>query len=271
VRVDHFATLILALAVACDPALAIAQTPEQSNLLVTAPFDASAKFRAVHIDTLDPFLQPVFEASRRSWLKVLAAHHTTDGRGFFVQMGQHTLMTLRSFNSFTEYDALRAFRAHVEDRLGPGGKAARQAYDSTDVALRTPHNTEVWQREPEGDYHAAGNTLNEYTAGYMLAVSFHVDSNDYDAAWEQIDSALHKASYPISRISFFSTIGSGKQIDFWLAESRSSFKAAGTAYDAVARITGASGATALFLRAKSASSDLTIYDVEPRAELRSPE
>jgi hypothetical protein len=240
-------------------------------LLTTAPFDASAKFRAVHIDTLDPYLQPIFEASRRAWLKVLAAHHTTDGRGYFVQMDRHTLITLRSFNSFSEYDALRAFRAHVEDRLGSGGRAARQAYDSTDVALRTPHNTEVWQREPDGDYRAGGDAMNEYTAGYIMAVSLHVDSDDYDAAWKQIDSALQKAHYPVSRIGFFSAIGSGKQIDLWLAESRSSFEAAGTAYDAVARIMGDRAATALFLRAKSACSDLSIHDIEPRPELRSPD
>ena len=270
-RVDHVITIILTLGTACSPIPVIAQTAEQSKLLVTAPSDASAKFRAVHIDTLDPFLQPVFEASRRAWLQVLATHHTTDGRGFFFQMDQHTLVTLRSFNSFSEYDALRAFRSHVEDRLGEGGHAARQAYDSTDVALRTPHNTEVWQREPDGDYRSAGNALNEYTAGYMRAVSFHVDGDDYDAAWQQIDSALHKAGYPISRISFFSAIGSGKQIDLWLAESRDSFKAAGTAYDAVARIVGTGAATALFLRAKSASSDFATYDIEPKPELRSPE
>src|SRR5881392_3806378 len=47
--------------------------------LTTPAYDASAKFRAVHIDTLDPHLQSIFEGARIEWLKVLTAHHTTDG------------------------------------------------------------------------------------------------------------------------------------------------------------------------------------------------
>ena len=116
-------------------------------------------------------LQPVFERARLDWLKVLSAHHTTDGRGFFFQLDQHTLVTLRSFNSFTEYDALRDFRARIDERLGDGGKA-RQQYDSADLALRTPHNSEVWSRDTSLDFHGIRNDLNEYTDVYMKMIRF---------------------------------------------------------------------------------------------------
>ena len=63
---------------------------------------------------------------------------TTDGRGFFLQRGGNTFLTLRSFNSFSEYDALRAFRASVAERIGPDGERAGQLYDRGDVALPVP-------------------------------------------------------------------------------------------------------------------------------------
>jgi len=168
---------VLVLALFAGP-VALEAAPVDKGL-ATEPYDPSARFRAVHIDTLDPLLQPIFERARIEWLKVLAAHHITDGRGFFLELDRHTLITLRSFDSFTEYDALRDFRARVDERIGDGGKA-RQQYDSADVALRTPHNSEVWSRESDLDLRGADSNLNEYTGGYMQMIVEHVDSDEYD-------------------------------------------------------------------------------------------
>ena len=111
-----------------------------SAALTTPAYDASAKFRAVHIDTLDPKLQHVFEAARLEWLKVLALHHTTDGRGYFLQRAGSTFITLRSFNSFSEYEALRDFRAGVGERIGPDGADAGERYDRG-TSLCSRHTT----------------------------------------------------------------------------------------------------------------------------------
>lgn len=237
----------------------------------TPAFDASAKFRAVHIDTLDPHLQHVFEDARLQWLKVLAAHHTTDGRGFFLQRDGHTLITLHSFNSFTEFDALRAFRAGVGDRIGPEGDAAGKQYDMGDVAITSPHNSEVWSREEDFDYHAPGTPLNEYTAGYMQMVVAQVHSDDYAAAWKDISAALTAAKYPIGRITFFSMLGSGRQIALWLAPDQETFRKAGTPEAAVARVLGADKAKALFARLAAGSSHVEVSELVPRPELKSPE
>ncbi|HTA65009.1 MAG TPA: hypothetical protein VK753_05850 [Xanthomonadaceae bacterium] len=239
--------------------------------LTTPAFDASAKYRAVHVDTLDPRLQHVFEDARVQWLKVLADHHTTDGRGFFLQRDGNTLLTLRSFDSFTEYDALRAFRAAVGDRIGPSGEKAGQLYDLGDVAITSPHNTEVWSRSEESDYRAPGPALDEYTAGYMQMVVEQVRSDDYDAAWKEIRAALDQAKYPLSRIGFFSMIGSGRHISLWLAADRAAFRSAGTPEEAVAGVLGADKASALFKRLSVASSDRQVSELVPRPELKSPE
>jgi hypothetical protein len=238
--------------------------------LTTPAFDASAKYRAVHIDTLDPHLQHVFEDARLQWLKVLAAHHTTDGRGFFLQRDGSTLITLHSFNSFTEYDALRAFRAAVGDRIGSEGEKAGQQYDLGDVAITAPHNSEVWMRNEDFDYHAPGPALNEYNAGYMRMVVEQVHSDDYATAWKEISTALTTAKYPIGRIGFFSMLGSGRQIGLWLAPDRETFRNAGPPEAAVAKVLGQTKADTLFLKLKEASSDVVVSELVPRPELRSP-
>jgi hypothetical protein len=242
-----------------------------SAKLTTSPYDALAKFRAVHIDTFDPHLQHVFEDARVQWLKVLAAHHTTDGRGFFLQRDGSTLLTLRSFNSFTEYDALRAFRADVGTRMGPEGEKAGQQYDQGDAAITYPHNSEVWSRNEAFDYQAPGPALNEYTAGFTQMVLAQVRSDDYEAAWKEIRAALTTAKYPLSRIGFFSTLGSGKQISLWLAPDRATFSSAGSPEEAVAKVLGKVKASALFNRLRSASSHAEVSELIPRPELKSPE
>lgn len=242
-----------------------------SAKLTTSPYDASAKFRAVHIDTLDPHLQHVFEDARAQWLKVLAAHNTTDGRGFFLQRDGNTLLTLRSFNSFTEYDALRAFRAAVGTRIGPEGEKAGQQYDQGDVAITYPHNSEVWSRNEAFDYRAPGAALNEYTAGFIQMVTEQVRSDDYEAAWEVIRAALTTAKFPLSRIGFFSTLGSGKQITLWLAPDLATFRSAHSPEEAAARVLGKTKAHALFDRLRNSSSHVEVSELVPRPELKSPE
>jgi hypothetical protein len=263
--------LILGQAVPMIAAAAADAVPVANASLVTPAFDASAKYRAVHVDTLDPRLQHVFEDARIQWLKVLADHHTTDGRGFFLQRDGNTLLTLRSFNSFTEYDALRAFRAAVGERIGEGGEKAGQQYDLGDVAITSPHNSEVWSRSEDSDYRAPGPALDEYAAGYMQMVVEQVRSDDYDAVWKDIRAALEVAKYPLSRISFFSMIGSGRTINLWLATDRAAFRNAGTPEEAVARVLGAAKASALFKRLNLASSDKQVSELVPRPELKSPE
>jgi len=242
-----------------------------SAALTTPAYDASAKFRAVHIDTLDPKLQHVFEAARLEWLKVLALHHTTDGRGYFLQRAGSTFITLRSFNSFSEYEALRDFRAGVGERIGPDGADAGERYDRGDVALLAPHNSEVWSKLDGFDYSGPGRRLTEYTAGFLQMVVEQVRSDAYQEAWKQIGPALALAKYPIGRASFFSSLGSGRHITFWLAENREAFRSSGSPEQAVAKTLGPTKAAALFARLRAACSDVEVDEVVPRPDFASPE
>jgi len=244
--------------------------PTPCVALSTAPTDASARFRAVHVDTLDPKLQALFEDARRDWLKVLSLHHTTDGRGYFFQRAGNTFLTLRSFNSFAEYDALRAFRAAVGERIGPDGERAGKQYDGGDVALVPPHNSEVWSRVDGLDYPGQQPTLNEYTAGFLQMVTEQVTSDDYQAAWKEIHAALAAVHYPIGRVTFFSTLGSGRHISLWLAPNRSAFIGAGSPEHAVAESRGAATAATLFARLRASSSDVQVAEVVPRTDFASP-
>jgi len=238
--------------------------------LTTPAYDATARFRAVHIDTLDPRLEGVFEEARRGWLKVLGEHHTSDGRGFFLQRAGNTFLTLRSFSSFSEYDALRVFRAAVAERLGPEGEKAGQLYDRGDVALLAPHNSEVWTRLEDLDYRAPGAELSEYSAGYLQMVVEQVSSEKYEEAWKQLRAALTEARYPVGRRAFFSSLGSGKHVSFWLAVSREAFLRAGTPEQAAARSLGPEKAARLFAALKDACSEVRVEEVLPRPELASP-
>ncbi|MGO8970412.1 MAG: hypothetical protein ACLQDQ_12660 [Myxococcaceae bacterium] len=247
-----------------------AASPLPCVALTTAPYDASARFRAVHVDTLNPKLQDVFVDARRGWLKVLSLHHTTDGRGHFLQRAGNTFLTLRSFNTFAEYDALRAFRAAVGERLGPEGERAGQEYDRGDIALTSPHNSEVWSRLDNFDYPGQEPQLNEYTAGYLQMVTEQVSSEDYQAAWKDIRAALAAVHYPLARITFFSTLGSGKHITLWLAASRQAFVSAGSPEQAIAKSLGPAKAAALIARLTAACSDVQVAEVLARPDLSSP-
>jgi hypothetical protein len=201
---------------------------------------------------------------------VLAAHHTTDGRGFFFQRAGSTFLTLRSFNSFAEYEALREFRATVAARIGPDGEKAGAEYDRGDVALLSPHNSEVWTRLEALDYHGTGPELSEYTAGYLQMVVEQVSSEAYEETWKQIHAALASARYPIGRKTFFSSLGSGKHVTFWLATSQAAFLAAGSPERAAAKSLGNEKAAALFAAVRAARSEVSVSDVMPRPELSSP-
>ena len=75
----------------------------------------------------------------------------------------------------------------------------------------------------------------------------------------------------MSRIEFFSSLGSGNQISLWLGASRKAFDDAGTPLAAVEKVLGRDKALALFERYKNAASGVTVHQLLPRPELCSPD
>lgn len=260
------ATLAMSLTLAAVPAPA-ADGPLPPP---TAAYDATAAYRAVHIDTLDALFWPRFEAARVSWVALLKSRDTTDGRGAYYVVDGHSLVSLRSIASYAEYPALQKFRAGVAARLGPTGQDDEARYDAGDVALRTPHASEMWQRDRSFDYLGAAPILDEYSAGYARVVYESVTSSDFERAWADIDQALAKAHYPLTRIGFASVLGSGREISFWLASSRAQFDAAGTPYAAVVSVLGEARTIELFTRVRRSSTDQVVQEWVTRRDLWSP-
>ncbi len=117
-----------------------------STALAASP--APAPYRVVHIDspaTAALFTQ--FENARREWLKELERAHATDGRGVFLQVGDHQLYTMRSFDKFSNFDTRNDAIAKTQGAIS---KAASDRYDEqSDSALAYPHTSEVWRVEDD--------------------------------------------------------------------------------------------------------------------------
>ena len=229
--------------------------------------DPEARYRLVHLDTLDAKLQPLFEGARREWVGVLNARGQDDGRGVYFLQDGHTLVSVHAFQTFEELAALRRFQAGINDRLGKDGEALTRRYDAGDVALRSPHRTEIWEHDPDSDYRPSRGALDEFNAGYMLVEEEFVASGDYYQALKEIDAALYQANYPLTRRVFYSSPGTGQQVTFWLAPTRLAFAQAGTPYDAVAKVLGAEKALALFKRFKLTSNTYQAHHWEQRPDL----
>src|SRR2546423_755497 len=101
-----------------------------------SPADGSSEYRAVHIDTLAPDKVAQFVDARRAWVAELARAGASDGRGVFVQVGDHQMYTIRSFMRFADFDT----RGDAIDRsLAKVPKAAGDAYDrASDTSLVFP-------------------------------------------------------------------------------------------------------------------------------------
>jgi hypothetical protein len=98
-----------------------------------------------------------------------------------------------------------------------------------------------------------------------------VTSDQYEETWKEVRGALTRAQYPVGRTTFFSSLGSGKHVSFWLATSRDAFQNAGSPERAVARSVGAEKAAALFAKLRGVCSEVSVEDVVPRRDLSSPE
>jgi len=263
-------SLLVLLAATADTATATATTPAQPK----GSADKIPRYRAAHMDTVDPAKVREFEDARHEWLRALSAKHITDGRGYFLQVGDSSFLTIRPFSSFAELDGRAAKASEVAQAVG---REAQERYDTrSDNALVPPHRSEIWTHEEELDYAPDNNALSELTAGAGRMVVEELRPSPsagetYEQAWGEIRQVLKTARYPLTRRFFFSTYGSGKLVSFWLARSRSDLTTAPPAEEVVERTLGKNRANALFQKLKSAVAEAKIDQVQARPDLSSPE
>lgn len=219
--------------------------------------------RRVHVDHVAPAKVEQYVTARAAWVAWIAAHHAIDPwGGMILQLDTTTFLTLRAFATYAELDPPAAPPAVPLD------PEAQRAYNTrSDDALVPPHHNEIWVRTPDLDYQPPGAPIREGTGvGRAELATVALDDVD-ETAWAEIRAALTKARYPLARVTYASTYGSGKQIALWLAPTRAAFAAAPALDDVLARQLGAARATALLARWRGATLTREVHDVVARPDL----
>ena len=241
-----------------------------ARALATRQAAAAWKYRAVHVDTVDPAKLSQFEGARREWLETLKAKHLTDGRGYFLQVDGSSFLTLCPFASFAELDRRGATGSKVTEFVG---RDAQARYDArSDDALLPPHRNEIWSREAELDFTPEHAPLDELSAGAGRMVLEELRpapsaGEAYQRAWEVIRQVLTAAKYPLTRRTFSSTYGSGKLISLWLAKNHEELTAAAPVEAVVLQGLGKAKADEVFRNLKRALVDVKTSDLRVRPDL----
>jgi hypothetical protein len=207
---------------------------------------ARARYRSVHIDTLDPDKVAQFIDARRAWVEELRRDDATDGRGVFLEVpSAKRFITVRAFSSFTSLDTRGAV---IKASLARVPKEAGERYDHlSDTALVFPHTSEIWELDDDLSYVPRAGALDEATAACGSLVIEDVRPSPsfeeaYDKARHEINAALAQASYPLTRLTFETRYGAGHVWSLILAASREALDAQPHEVDVVARILGAARA-----------------------------
>jgi hypothetical protein len=265
----HLRLLALSLLLGC--AHAAPAQPPTSTALSAWPVQQSR--RAVHRDTIAEGHLADFEAARKGWLTALRAHHTTDERGLFFQAGDHVLLTLWPFEAYADLDKRRTWAKQATASVE---EAASEAYDQgSDVWLKAPHRTEIWAREPDLDYLAEAGPKNELEAFGGRVVFELLDptpksEETLEAAWKEMAQALTRARYPLSRICFHSSYGTGQYVSFWVARDKATLDGAPSLEEALSRQLGEAEAKALLARYQAGVVQAETLPLLARPDLTSP-
>jgi hypothetical protein len=237
---------------------------------VAAPASAPDEYRAVHIDNLAPDKVAQFVDARRAWVAALDGAGASDGRGVFLLVGDHEMVTVRRFTRFEDFDTRGAA---IDKSLAKVPKATADAYDKgSDTSLVFPHASEVWQLDRDISYVPATGALDEASAGAGRLVVDDVkpDPDDENRYWDAVkteDDALAKARYPLTRLGFRTVFGAGHTTTLWLARSADERDHAPSVEAAVASILGAARAAGLEAQIAGATTHRDERTFEVRHDL----
>jgi hypothetical protein len=253
---------LLALAACAHPR---AVSPATTFHTATKP----ARYVAVHVDHLQAGALRGFTAARRAWVDVLARHATTDGRGLYVQTGDSGFLSLRPFSVMADLDHQSSLVSAALAGIDPRDL---QRYDeSSDTALAPPHRSEIWRYDEDLSYGASDPIAAITAAAWGKMMVEEIDPTPagevYNEAWKEIRAVLVAQSYPLVRVTYESTYGTGDVVSFWLARSQEQFLHTPSVEATVANALGADAAEALFAKLHKTVLASDSVDVIPRLDL----
>jgi hypothetical protein len=234
--------------------------------------DWSSPMRWVHVDSVRSDKAAIFEAARLRWLKTLRQDTflLPDGRPLFWHARKGKVQTYFTFYPFARFADLDARRESVLKTQQSVGQAKVADYDSGDVALVSPHYSQIWQRSPGYDFVPSDKSdLSELTAvfGRLDILQKDQQTDRVEPLWKEISGALALQKYPLTCRSFFTTYGTGQVVRIWLAPSREVYENAPRMQDAVARQLGKKKAITLFAELNKVLEIRQTFEIEKRPDL----
>jgi hypothetical protein len=225
---------------------------------------------SVHIDTIDPASMQRFVDARLRWVAYLRGRGASDLRGTYLQIGEHTFYSVFTFHKLTDLvrhgrDQLRRLE-HVDAKMG-------QEYDrDSDESLVFPHTSELWTERSELAFGVPSPTaLIDANAAELVMESVKPTmQNQYWDIWPQIKTALEQVKYPLTRVTYLASIGSGKLMTFWLAPSEAVLKAAPPLAQALAVSIGEERAAQLLEKWRACVVATETHRVTVRHDMASP-
>jgi hypothetical protein len=234
--------------------------------------DWSSSMRWVHVDSVRRDKAAIFEAARLRWLKTLRQDTflLPDGRPLFWHARKGKVQTYFTFYPFARFADLDARRESVSKTQQTVGQAKVDDYDSGDVAIVSPHYSQIWQRSPSYDFVPSDKSdLSELTAmfGRLEILQKDQQTNRVEPLWKEISEALALQKYPLACRSFFTTYGTGQIVRVWLASSRAIYENAPTMRDAVARQLGKKRAITILGELDKVLEIQQTFEIERRPDL----
>jgi hypothetical protein len=189
-------------------------TPSAPNL---ASADVPRRVR-VHVDHVKAARVADFEGARRELLAAYASHGVSEGRTFVLETDEPAFLSLRPFEHYADLDSAGEKQKDLDDAVGEATLARLDGI--THRALAPPHRNEMWSLQasltyvPEG---AAAPTLATAGGGKLVEHEVMPEKDEaYEKAVESEVHALEGAHYPVSRVVYVSTYGSGRYLTLWL-------------------------------------------------------
>ena len=225
------------------------------------------------MDNVDASKAEVFEKARREWLAVLRTEERLlgDGRPLFWKASTGSVQTFFTFYPFRAWADLDSRREMIDRTQKTVGDEAVKRYDLGDVALVSPHYSQVWRRSEDHDIVWSGNDrLTELTAtaGRLEVRAMDIRRDDeFERLWGELQAALVAARYPLACRVYSSVFGNGEAMLMWLAPDRAGYQDAPPVRTALARQLGKRKSSEILASLEKVFPKRASYEIERRADL----